>query len=159
MKTFAIKLGKEIAVNGVLMPAGYQVAAITGEVDPMTLLGLIQFHHAEVEEVTDADDGDEDGGDDSESDSDIEEDEPVATSDAESEVSQDGEQSAEPQEAAPAAASFLVDGLDEKIAKALESNGVNSPDDVRKLIAEGFDLTELEDIGEVRAKKILEIYK
>lgn len=52
---------------------------------------------------------------------------------------------------------FIADGLDEKIATVLAEQGC-TPESVRGLIAEGFDLIELEDIGKSRAAAILAVY-
>ncbi len=66
MKTFAIKLRAPIRISGVDFPGDYQIGAVTSEVNPIDLLGLIQFHHASVEEVTDAADDEIEEGDEAE---------------------------------------------------------------------------------------------
>lgn len=157
MKTFAIYPVANINIEGTEFTPSDQVGVVTCDIRLATLLGLIQFGHATAEEIDAAElmtlaeancdpadsiddvDADEDVG------IDVESVDPPIPAD----VDQDDE---------PTTDSFVSDGLDEKIAAALLAQGVSTPDDLRKLIADGYDLTELDDIGKVRAEKILEIY-
>lgn len=156
MKTFAIYPVKDINIEGTDYTPSDQVGVVTCDVRLATLLGLIQFGHATAEEI-DA--------------SELMEVEPEAQPEAvddssvnvldESESDSDDDDTIdyEPSEVEePSVSSFVSDGLDEKISAALIAQGVNTPDELRKLIADGYDLTELDDIGKVRAENILKIY-
>lgn len=61
-------------------------------------------------------------------------------------------------EASPIEQQFIADGIDPKIAFVLAEQGC-TPESIRDLIAEGFDLTELESIGKTRAEALLAVYQ
>lgn len=161
LKTYAVKLRSATRIAGIDFHAEEQVAAITCEISPYDLLGLVQHHHAIVEEITD--EGDE-------------KEQPTLAADPEVEAigfeSEEAEEQPgdEPEEEttsaeeaisnADAVAAFMADGLDEKISTALVvANGILGPDALRTKLAEpGFDVIDLEEIGKVRAEKILAIY-
>lgn len=177
MKTYAVKLKQETNVEGVKFPADFQIAALTSEVGPLTILGLIQYSHATVEEVTDSLD------DDSESSADGDDGEPEAgesvttppADEATEEIENsppDEEQAATPPATPPAGdqqevgggndaiAAFVAAGLDQKTAEALVvANKITSIEELTTLLADPeFDLTELDEIGAVRAEKIKAIF-
>lgn len=181
LKTYAVTLKYPMKVAGIEFPAGEQLAAITCEISPHDLLGLVQHHHAIVEEITDQ------GFDEPEDDVDAEAEEAIISNqvvsesddiEADSDVgdadNQDESESGEPSEdeaegqsnvldattKANAVAAFVADGLDEKTATCLVvSNGILGPDELRLKMSEAnFDLDDLEDIGPVRVKKIEAIY-
>ena len=174
MKTYAVKLKQEQKIEGVIFPAGFQIAALTSEVGPLTILGLIQYRHATVEEVTDSldDDGDTSAdGDDGEP----EAGESVTTPPADEIENSppDEEQAATPPAEPPAGdqqevgggnddaiAAFVAAGLDQKTAEALVvANKITSIEELTTLLADPeFDLTELDEIGAVRAEKIKAIF-
>jgi len=58
IRTFAVTLKAKTLVDGIEYPAGFQVGAVTSECGPMSLLGLIQYKHATIEEVADLPDDD-----------------------------------------------------------------------------------------------------
>ncbi len=184
MKTFAIKLRAPIRISGIEFPGDYQIGAVTSEVNPIDLLGLIQFHHASVEEVTDAADDEIEEGDEAEQ---VEVESPVADEQAvdlaadqpllplvedsqevgqaqpEIETSSQPETESQPTEIddpAAAIALFVADGLDDKTARALVVvNKIASPDALRAKLAEStFSLADLDEIGQVRQEKILATY-
>lgn len=166
-----------------MYPADFQVAALTSEVGPMTILGLIQYHHAIVEEVTDSldDEGDTSAdGDDGEPEAgesvtpqpgegDSATDETDDTDGTESSPP-DEESAATPPALPPAGdqqgeggdavAAFIAAGLDNKTAEALViANKITSIEELLTLLADPeFDLTELDEIGAVRAEKIKAIF-
>jgi len=176
MKTFAIRLKQETNIEGVIYPADFQVAAITSEVSPMTLLGLIQFKHAIVEEVTDSldDEGDASADD---VDSTLEASEPVTTSTendiphAEASVAAPPASDSLPQQEAgnsngkvdvlaEAVAAFVAAGLDHKTAEVLAiTNHIASIEELTTLLADvDFNLTDLDEVGAIRAEKIRSIF-
>ncbi len=142
MKTFAIKLRAPIRISGVDFPGDYQIGAVTSEVNPIDLLGLIQFHHASVEEVTDAADDEIEEGDEAEQVEEspvadeqavdpaadqpflplVEDSQEVGQAQPEIETPSQPETESQPTEIddpAAAIALFVADGLDEKTARAL----------------------------------------
>jgi hypothetical protein len=172
MKTFSIRLKSDRTIEGVQYPAGFQVGAVTSEVGPLTLLGLVNFNHAVLEEVTDSldDEGDTSAdGDDGE---------PEAGGSVTPQDDIDDSQSDPPDEetvAAPpagetqpvagdtlndAVAAFMAAGLDKATAEALAiANMIASLEELNTLLADpDFDLIDLEDIGAVRAEKIKAIF-
>lgn len=169
-RTFAIVATKAISAEGVMLSDGDKVACITSPISVATLLGLIQFHNFRVEEVTaeqELDDSVDDVADEvapteeQQAIAEVEQSEPSSLADVES---QPGEETLEPAGIDPelvmkAIQQFINDGLDEKTAKALAEENDLTPDGLKALIAEGYDLTELESIGQVRAEKILAVYK
>jgi hypothetical protein len=178
LKTYAVTLKYPMKVAGIEFPAGEQLAAITCEISPHDLLGLVQHHHAIVEEITDQ------GFDESEDDVDDQADEVIssnqvvsesddieADSDADSQDELESEESSEDETEdqptvldatakANAVAAFVADGLDEKTATSLVvENGILGPDELRLKMSEAsFELDDLEGIGPVRVKKIEAIY-
>ena len=172
LKTYALKLRSDIRISGVDFRANEQIAAITCEINPHDLLGLVQHRHAELTEVTD--DSESISPDDGELDSDSLEvenespsplvEEPEAA-EVESEPEQPAESAAEESSspeptAAQSIALFVADGLEEKIAHSLVvANGIASPDALRSMMSDAdFDLIDLHEIGDVRAKKIMAVY-
>lgn len=157
-------------ISGEDFPADCQIGAITSEVNPMDLLGLIQYHHAFIEEVTDAeDDSQEDGeeeqlplplvdGDSSEAA------EKSATAEANqtepSQLQPEAESQTAPIDDTAAIAKFVADGLDEKTARALVvTNKIKSPEELKTKLADAsFNLGELDEIGATRQQKIMAIY-
>lgn len=172
MKTFAIRLRQETNIEGVIYPADFQVAAVISEVSPMTLLGLIQFKHAIVEEVTDSLDDEGDASADG-VDSAPEASEPVTAS-IENNSSPPVEESvAEPpvddsprqqeagcQSSSDAVAAFIAAGLDSKTAEVLAIiNHIASIEELTTLLADvDFNLTDLDEVGAIRAEKIKSIF-
>lgn len=165
-----------MVIEGVSYPADFQVGALTSEVGPLTLLGLAQFHHAIIEEVTDSlDDAGEtsaDGGD-----GEPEAGESVTPNEGGSEggESADGSADGEPEvvpptppapptppvpDATDAVAVFMAAGLDKATAEALAiTNRINSLEELNTLLADkDFDLLDLDEIGAVRAEKIKAIF-
>jgi len=172
MKTFAIRLRQETNIEGVMYPANFQVAAVTSEVSPMTLLGLIQFKHAIVEEVTDSleDECDASADDD---DSGSEASEPVTPSiendipHAEASVAEPPASDSLPQQEAgnssnsdDVVAAFVAAGLDHKTAEVLAiTNHIASIEELTTLLADvDFNLTDLDEVGAIRAEKIKGIF-
>ena len=176
MKTFAIRLRQETNIEGVMYPANFQVAAVTSEVSPMTLLGLIQFKHAIVEEVTDSleDECDASADDD---DSGSEASEPVTPSiennipHAEASVAEPPASDSLPQQeagnlngnvdvVADAVTAFVAAGLDHKTAEVLAiTNHIASIEELTTLLADvDFNLTDLDEVGAIRAEKIKGIF-
>jgi hypothetical protein len=186
MKTFSIRLKADTTIDGVPYPANFQVGAVTSEVGPLSLLGLVQFNHALLEEVTDLldDEGDTSAdGDDGEpeagesvtphdgtdgSHSDPPDEETVAEPPAG--VTQPVAGDTPPVVGAPliqpgvdisdAVAAFMAAGLDKATAEALAiANKIASLEELNTLLADpDFDLIDLEDIGTVRAEKIKAIF-
>lgn len=181
MKTYAIYPTKNITIDGKAFTPEDQVGvASVDDISLLSLLGAIQFHHCKAVEIDEAevlriDDGDEDEGEDIEAGEGYSEGEPVEVLVTEVTGGREGvELSEEPEgsitlaevepEAKPFAGSanptislFTADGIDEKIATTLAEQGC-TPDSIRGLIAEGFDLTELENIGKSRAAALLAVY-
>jgi len=178
MKTYAIRLKKETTIEGVQYPADFQIAALTSEVGPLTILGLVQYRHAIVDEVTDSlddesdasadgDDGEPEAGESvtpqpgDEIDSNPPDEESPATPPA---VDQQG---ADGGELSPvvvtndsAVTAFVAAGLDQKTAEALViANKITSIEELTTLLADpGFDLIDLDDIGVARAEKIKAVF-
>lgn len=159
LKTYAVKLQSAMKIAGIDHAAGEQVAAITCEISPYDLLGLVQHHHAALTEIT----GPElpevavvAASDDEE----VISSEELAIDDTETFDEAEETSSAEAVSNADAVAAFIADGVDEKTATALVvANGINGPDALRAKLAEpGFDCIDLAEIGKVRAEKILAIY-
>lgn len=177
MKTYAIRLKGATNIEGVMYPADFQVAAVTSEVSPMTLLGLIQFKHAIVEEVTDSLDDEGDTSADG-ADSSPEASEPVTTltetngiPPAEASVAPPPASDSLPQQeagnsngkvdvAAEAVAAFVAAGLDHKTAEVLVViNQIASIEELTTLLADAdFNLTDLDEVGAIRAEKIKAIF-
>lgn len=162
-----------------------QIGVVTvNGVSLMDLLGALQFHHCKAVELDEAemlkvvDDGDEDGEaysegepiqvmvtevaatdqpgvDESDESESIDLDEGSTTLDDTTEFPAP-DQSNQSTSTKPFD-QFIADGLDEKIATVLAEQGC-TPESVRGLIAEGFDLIELEDIGKSRAASIMAVY-
>jgi hypothetical protein len=159
-RTFAIIATKDIRADDIDIKAGEQVACVTGQVSVLTLFGLIQFHGFSVEEVT------------AEYEADTEEVQPVEQVAEETSTLADTEPEASPSVVDEPAADqpgeetvtttaidlFVADGLDEKTAKILVEQNELDPTKLKELIAEGFDLLDLDGIGETRAVKILAVY-
>lgn len=184
MKTFSIRLKSDRTIEGVQYPAGFQVGAVTSEVGPLTLLGLVNFNHAVLEEVTDSldDEGDTSAdGDDGEPEAggsvtpqdgidEIEnsppDEETVATPPAGETQPVAGD--TPPLAGSPpiqpgvddAVAVFMAAGLDKATAEALAiANKIASLEELNTLLADpDFDLIDLEDIGTARAEKIKAIF-
>lgn len=166
MRTYAIRLKALTTVDGIEYPADFQIGAITTEVRPLTLLGLVQFQHAEVEEITDAVDAEEAEADaDADADADAEQEE-TADDDASDDAPAidptdptdgpadlplvDDNSPAEPQpEEVPAVnpvpatdvdraiAEFVAAGLDTKTAEALvKANRITGIDELRLLMSD-----------------------
>jgi hypothetical protein len=53
---------------------------------------------------------------------------------------------------------FILDGLDVPTSTALHMAGLHTPGDVEKYLNDGKALTDLANIAEGRAKKILDLY-
>jgi hypothetical protein len=53
---------------------------------------------------------------------------------------------------------FILDGLDVPTSTALHAGGLHTPGDVEKYLNDGKALTDLANIAEGRAKKILDLY-
>lgn len=177
MKTFAIRLKQDTNIEGVAYAADFQVAAITSEISPMTLLGLIQFKNAIVEEVTDSlDDEGDTSADDVGSTSLASE--PVTSSTETNEIppaevsvaAPPAAESLPQQEAgnsngnvdvvAEAVAAFVAAGLDSKTAEVLAiTNHIASIEELTTLLADvDFNLTDLDEVGAIRAEKIKAIF-
>lgn len=172
MKTFSIRLKADTTIEGVKYPAEFQIGAVTSEVGPLTLLGLIQFKHAILEEVADSPDDEGDAfadGDDGEP----EAGESAASPDESQCSPPDEETVAEPPVAAQqgagsadstvmpadnesAVGSFMRIGLDKPTADALVyANKITSVQELAAYLDDpSFTLLDLEDIGTVRAEKI-----
>ena len=58
----------------------------------------------------------------------------------------------------PAKDPFILDGLDVPTSTALHVAGLHTPGDVEKYLNDGKVLTDLANIAEGRAKKILDLY-
>lgn len=58
----------------------------------------------------------------------------------------------------PAKDPFILDGLDVPTSTALHAGGLHTPGDVEKYLNDGKALTDLANIAEGRAKKILDLY-
>lgn len=173
LKTYALKLRAATRISGVDYQAGEQVGAITCEISPFDLLGLVQHHHAELVEVTDEAEADV-AEEETEEQADASElsDEPAestsegdADADADSELPEEETEAEETSaedanSAADAVAAFVADGLDEKTATSLVvANGIMGPEALRAKMSEpDFNLDDLDEIGPVRVKKIEAIY-
>lgn len=162
MKCFAVKLKQETNIEGVMYPASGDenpIAILTTDVNPITLLGLIQYHHAELTEVADLPD---ESGDEAEA-------EDVESAETSNE-STGSPHVAETVAAPPVGATqpvaggedqpgdgsdFVAAGLDQKTAEALMKNGIGTVEDLSALLADPeFDLADLDEIGPVRIEKI-----
>ena len=162
-RTWVVTASKNIVAEGVEIVAGDRVAAITSSVPPQTLFGLMQYHGFTVEEIpvdsSRIDDPEDinavEVGESTEAVSEqvFDNESPAALAD-EPETKQ-----AEPVQPVDPIAELIADGLDEKTAKAVVEQNKIGKVDLLKLIDEGFDLTDLDGIGEERAKKILAVYK
>jgi hypothetical protein len=179
MKTFSIRLKSDRTIEGVQYTAGFQVGAVTSEVGPLTLLGLVNFNHAVLEEVTDSlddegdtsadgDDGEpeaggsvtpQDGVDDSQSDPPDEETVAAPPAGETQPVAGDAPPLVQPG-VDDAVAAFMAAGLDKATAEALAiANKIASLEELNTLLSDpDFDLIDLEDIGAVRAEKIKAIF-
>lgn len=167
-RVFAIIASKDIRADDVDIKAGSQVACITSLVNPLTLLGLMQFHNFTSEEVTaefdvlDDDDDASDAGDVVNTDGQAEPIDPsqAVVNSGKVEESKDDAASEETSIAASNAAhdAFVADGIDEKTAQILVEKNQLDPDKLKELIAEGLDLLDLDGIGETRAMKIQAVY-
>lgn len=172
MKTFAIFPVKNImlCVDGKakeFTPEDQVGVVSTDGVSLLDLLGAIQFHHCKAVEIDEAALLDDDL---TEADVDAifdapEADEPPSSLDDQPEGELD-EAIDPPADAIPVIVptdnestihQFIADGLDEKVATSLVEQGM-TPEDIRQLIVEGFDLTELEDIGKSRAAVLRSLY-
>jgi hypothetical protein len=173
MKTFAIFPVADMTIEGKAFTPADQVGVVSVDesVSMMTLLGMIQFGRcnaveldfdqiiAESEELSGLID---------------EEDQPLeAMPDQDAPPLDDQPEEGEPffkpaeevepiQEVQPTPPAkdgnpFLTDGLDENIAEILHGQSL-TPDAIRSMIAEGFDLTDLTGIGKTRAAQITAIY-
>jgi hypothetical protein len=160
-RTFAVIASQTISADGVNIESGDQVACITSQVSPLTLFGLMQFHGFTAVEVTtefavESDD---------ESDDESTLAEPVAVVESQPEaveptsvVEPETVQPGEGDEDAVTIAAFVADGIDDKTAKILVELNNLTPDELKKWIAEGLDLLDLDGIGETRAEKIAKVY-
>lgn len=166
LKTYALKLCAATRINGVDYGFGEQVGAITCEISPYDLLGLVQHHHAELSEVTDQAEGDTAEETEEQPDASELSDEPASESTSEGDADADADSEAEEtsaeeaNSAADAVAAFVADGLDEKTATSLVvANGIMGPEALRAKMSEAdFNLDDLDEIGPVRVKKIEAIY-
>jgi hypothetical protein len=158
------------------------VGAVTSEVGPLTLLGLVNFNHAVLEEVTDSlddegdtsadgDDGEPEAGgsvtpqdDNDDSQSDPPHEETVTAPPAELPETTQPVAGDAPPLVQPgvddAVAAFMAAGLDKATAEALAiANKIASLEELNTLLADpDFDLIDLEDIGTARAEKIKAIF-
>lgn len=166
MKTYVITAKTGFGVNGEKLEPGDEIAVLTSNVSPENLFCWLQFGQAEAvlvkddeseelpiatpEEVGIEDEPASEDGDGPAANSDVT---PEPQPDDSSEP--DGDDS--PVGQAEIEAAFVADGLDEKIANTLAEQNI-TPDEIRQMIAEGFDLEEIEGIGKVRAEKIAAIY-
>lgn len=165
-----------------MYPADFQVAAVTSEVSPMTLLGLIQFKHAIVEEVTDSldDEGDTSADDvgstslasepvttSTENDSIVNNEIPPAEASVAAPPASDslpqqeaGNSNGKVDVSAEAVAAFVAAGLDHKTAEVLVvTNQIASIEELTTLLADAdFNLTDLDEVGAIRAEKIKAIF-
>jgi len=53
---------------------------------------------------------------------------------------------------------FIVDGLDDKLMKALAAGGLNDPEQLREYVASGKKLSDLAGIGEAKESMLLQMY-
>lgn len=181
MKTYAVRLIRRTCIEGVDYPADFQIGAITSEVGTQTLLGLLQFHHAVADEITDEPDGDDDDGQDGSdgaadyqpgggdpinigevSEGDIAGSEGEPSGFVESAGSLDDPlQAGLPADIQSATEEFIAAGVDEKTASALAvANGLQSLAELQSKMADPeFDLIDLEEIGTARAEKIRAIFQ
>jgi hypothetical protein len=179
MKTYAIFPVKNImlCVDGKakeFTPEDQVGVVSTDGVSLMDLLGAIQFHHCKAVEIdedqllldlpVDEDEGLDDEDQPLEA---MPENEAPTLDDQPGDELDDLDEATEPPaDAIPITIpadrestihQFIADGLDEKVATSLVEQGM-TPEDIRQLIAEGFDLTELEDIGKSRAAVLRSLY-
>lgn len=172
MKTYAVKLKCDTKVEGIDCDAGTHMGALTSECGPLTLLGLVQHHHAVLEEIVDCPDDCDDGCDGDCNDGDAGDGTAIV---GPTDVSIDGDQpgdesgdsqsdDSQPRNDQPnddtSIASFLAAGLDQKTAEALVvSNKIGSIDELKLLMSDPkFDLIDLEEIGTARAEKIKAVF-
>lgn len=179
-RTYVIRSNRDQLADGLDLKAEDQIAVVTTDLPLLTLLGMIQFHSASVEEVEieagsesddDADDGEGEAsvegeageGEASQSEASQLEDDVIGSKPADATEGEGGEAGSEGDDDADdgasdlfdaAFAAFTVEGLEPKIATALAEQG-ETPDSIREKLAAGFDLTTLDDIGGVRADKII----
>jgi hypothetical protein len=159
-RTFAVIASQTISADGVNIESGDQVACITSQVSPLTLFGLMQFHGFTAVEVTTEFPVESD--DESDDESTLAEPETVVESQPEAvepaPVVEPESQPGEGDEDAATIAAFVADGIDDKTAKILVELNNLTPDELKKWIAEGLDLLDLDGIGETRAEKIAKVY-
>lgn len=173
MKCFAVKLKQETNIEGVKYPASGDenpIAILTTDVNPITLLGLIQYHHAELVEVADLPDESGDESDESGESDQAESGEAAETDSESSDETTSSPHVAETVTSPPVGATqpvaggkvqpgdgsdFIAAGLDQKTAEALMKNGIGTVEDLSALLADPeFDLSDLDEIGPVRVEKI-----
>lgn len=176
MKTFVITAKQGFGFNGSKIEPGDELAIVTSNLSPEDLFGWLQFGQAKAVMVKDDDnselpiadgetfeDSDENGLCPAVESEVTPEPQPDDLSEGvESEQSEQAEVIEEtegqmPSDVASLTAAFIADGLEEKIANTLAEQKV-TPDDIRQMISEGFDLEEIDGIGKVRADKIKAIY-
>jgi hypothetical protein len=177
MKTFAIFPVADMTIEGKAFTPADQVGVVSVDesVSMMTLLGMIQFGRCNAVELDPAEImAESEGFSEAEADSmmldggDLEDvptldDQPEEVKKDAEQVEQQSEQAQEvvqKQDAPTTTTSsnpFLADGLDENIAEILHGQSL-TPDAIRSMIAEGFDLTDLTGIGKTRAAQITAIY-
>ena len=166
MKTFVITAKQGFGFNGAKIEPGDELAIVTSNLSPEDLFGWLQFGQARAVMVKDDEGGELPIADGDSFNEPLQEDghRPAEESEVTPETQpgdfpeeqQDPEES-KPEEAESGVAAFVADGLEEKIAQTLADQNI-TPDDIRGMIAEGFDLEEIEGIGKVRADKIKAIY-
>ena len=171
MKTFAIFPVADMTIEGKAFTTSDQVGVVSvdGDVSMMTLLGMIQFGRCNAVELDPAEimaESDQELSELSDEDQPLEampEQEAPTLDDQPEESEPEPTEEAEPtQEVQPTPPAqdgnpFLADGLDENIAEILHGQSL-TPDTIRSMIAEGFDLTDLTGIGKTRAAQITAIY-
>lgn len=167
MKTFVITAKQGFGFNGSKIEPGDELAIVTSNLSPEDLFGWLQFGQARAVMVKDDECGELPIADGDSFDEPLQEDghRPAEESEVTPETQPGDFPDDQPQEpeSGPGAgvesiaSAFVADGLDEKIANALAEQNI-TPDDIRGMIAEGFDLEEIEGIGKVRADKIKAIY-
>jgi hypothetical protein len=168
MKTYAIFPVKNImlCVDGKakeFTPEDQVGVVSTDGVSLMDLLGAIQFHHCKAVEIDEEKLLEDEPASLTEDEfyailAEPEADDPPALDDQpEDEFDTDPTPPTIPADRESTIHQFMADGLDEKVATSLVEQGM-TPEDIRQLIAEGFDLTELEDIGKSRAAVLRSLY-
>lgn len=167
MRNFVITSKTEQQADGVALKPGDEIAIVSTHGIPlMTVLGMIQFQHADVQEIADdevnaladAPDSDDPGN---EADADPEKAD-ANDSDTNNESDDDkgnseSEEAETTEEGVKVLEEFTSLGLDEKIAHTLVELG-ETPESIGQKAKEGYDLCELEGIGKVRADKILDLF-